>query len=187
MRKSFVAAVAALSGLGLAIGAPAKAVTLPYSTGTAAVANLGGHTPGDTLSLGSAIGALNGPGTYTLSNVSFSATNFPITPIPFSGSLADTLITLNGTSNYSVAYSLQLGAYDTITVGGNSFVAEGLKFFINPLVLTAGSNQSSIGKLTATVAAAAVPEPASWALLIAGFGGVGAMLRRRRGLPALAT
>ncbi|HEX3885936.1 MAG TPA: PEPxxWA-CTERM sorting domain-containing protein [Phenylobacterium sp.] len=30
------------------------------------------------------------------------------------------------------------------------------------------------------VATGGVPEPASWALLIAGFGGVGAMLRRRR-------
>ena len=29
--------------------------------------------------------------------------------------------------------------------------------------------------------AAAVPEPASWAMMIAGFGGVGALLRRRRG------
>jgi len=33
---------------------------------------------------------------------------------------------------------------------------------------------------------AAVPEPASWALLIAGFGGVGAVLRQRRRSAALA-
>lgn len=31
-----------------------------------------------------------------------------------------------------------------------------------------------------TISAAVVPEPASWALLIAGFGLVGAMQRRRR-------
>jgi hypothetical protein len=29
------------------------------------------------------------------------------------------------------------------------------------------------------IAAAGVPEPSTWALLLAGFGGVGAMLRRR--------
>jgi hypothetical protein len=31
-----------------------------------------------------------------------------------------------------------------------------------------------------------VPEPTTWALMILGFGSVGAMLRRRRGMPALA-
>jgi hypothetical protein len=31
-----------------------------------------------------------------------------------------------------------------------------------------------------------VPEPAAWALMVAGFGGLGAMLRRRRARPALA-
>lgn len=35
-------------------------------------------------------------------------------------------------------------------------------------------------------AAGAVPEPASWALLIIGFGAVGAMMRRRRTVPAAA-
>jgi PEP-CTERM motif len=39
---------------------------------------------------------------------------------------------------------------------------------------------------TAPVLSAAVPEPASWAMLIAGFGLTGAALRRRRPLPAAA-
>ena len=34
--------------------------------------------------------------------------------------------------------------------------------------------------------AGGVPEPASWALMIIGFGGIGATLRRRRSAPALA-
>lgn len=34
--------------------------------------------------------------------------------------------------------------------------------------------------------AGGVPEPASWALMIAGFGGIGAVLRRKRARPALA-
>ena len=33
----------------------------------------------------------------------------------------------------------------------------------------------------------AVPEPASWAMMIVGFGGVGAAMRRRRTLTAAAT
>jgi hypothetical protein len=32
----------------------------------------------------------------------------------------------------------------------------------------------------------AVPEPATWAMMIMGFGAVGALIRRRRALPALA-
>jgi hypothetical protein len=32
----------------------------------------------------------------------------------------------------------------------------------------------------------AVPEPSSWALMIVGFGGIGAVLRKRRHSPALA-
>jgi hypothetical protein len=36
------------------------------------------------------------------------------------------------------------------------------------------------GEALSNIAVAAVPEPGSWALMIAGFGGAGAMLRRRR-------
>lgn len=35
-----------------------------------------------------------------------------------------------------------------------------------------------------SIAGGAVPEPASWALMIAGFGGVGSLMRRRRALTA---
>jgi hypothetical protein len=35
-----------------------------------------------------------------------------------------------------------------------------------------------------SVTSGGVPEPAAWSLMLAGFGGLGAMLRRRR--PALA-
>jgi hypothetical protein len=39
---------------------------------------------------------------------------------------------------------------------------------------------SNAGVFFDTVSVAGVPEPAAWALMIAGFGGVGAVLRRRR-------
>ena len=53
------------------------------------------------------------------------------------------------------------------------------------------SNGTAIGQPTSNVGpvgvpiAAAVPEPASWALMILGFGGVGALMRRRRSDVAL--
>ncbi len=47
-----------------------------------------------------------------------------------------------------------------------------------------GGNGSYSGTLS--FAMGAVPEPASWAMMIIGFGGIGATLRRRRGQVALA-
>ncbi|WP_082765535.1 MULTISPECIES: FxDxF family PEP-CTERM protein [unclassified Phenylobacterium] len=83
--------------------------------------------------------------------------------------------------------------FETGTAGWNEFR------FLNGLELTAGAAQqlvlSGLGGGNASysgvitfVPTAAVPEPASWALMIAGFGGAGAMIRRRRAdsLPAAA-
>jgi len=43
---------------------------------------------------------------------------------------------------------------------------------------------SGIDNWSATINPAAVPEPATWAMLLLGFGSMGAILRRRRGLAA---
>lgn len=48
------------------------------------------------------------------------------------------------------------------------------------------SQEDSRIYLTPTALSVAVPEPASWALMIGGFGLVGAVLRRRRLVPAMA-
>lgn len=45
---------------------------------------------------------------------------------------------------------------------------------------TTGGNGSYSGAISFNAANAAVPEPAAWALMILGFGGTGAMLRRRQ-------
>lgn len=46
--------------------------------------------------------------------------------------------------------------------------------------LDGGTKATSIRVQVGDGLAGAIPEPASWALMIAGFGGVGAMMRRRR-------
>jgi hypothetical protein len=46
-------------------------------------------------------------------------------------------------------------------------------------VLTLTGNNSGVGSLAGTVSFAAVPEPATWALMILGFGLVGGVLRRK--------
>jgi hypothetical protein len=51
--------------------------------------------------------------------------------------------------------------------------------------LTTSSNSFEIDNLA--VGMAAVPEPATWAMMILGFGGVGVTMRKRRSLMALQT
>jgi hypothetical protein len=164
------------------LASPANAVSVAYTTDTATFTNLGGATPGDTLTLGNASGVFTGAGIYTVNNVSFNVTRFAVTPMPFTGTFTDTATSSFGQSPYSVDYSLQLGALDTITLGGNVFDFGGYHFVINPLALTAGVNQTVTGVLTATVTGG-VPEPTAWVMMIAGFGLVGSTLRRRSSGP----
>jgi hypothetical protein len=51
------------------------------------------------------------------------------------------------------------------------------------ITLSSGANSFEVDNL----AIAGVPEPASWAMMLVGFGGLGALLRRRRGVAAAAT
>ncbi len=50
---------------------------------------------------------------------------------------------------------------------------------------TVGADIDAVGAIS-TKPSGVVPEPATWALMLLGFGGLGAALRRRRGAPASA-
>lgn len=65
---------------------------------------------------------------------------------------------------------------------------QGNLLFVGAGLGNVGNNDYfKLSKLTVnTVAPPAVPEPATWAMMIAGFGLVGASLRRRAGKPVLA-
>ena len=43
------------------------------------------------------------------------------------------------------------------------------------------------GGWTASFTSGGVPEPATWAMMLTGFGGLGALMRRRRALSVAAT
>jgi len=70
--------------------------------------------------------------------------------------------------------ALQTYSYKFTTTGGNLSFAD-----------LAGGNQN-IGNILDNVSLSAVPEPATWAVMLVGFGGIGAAIRRRRGLATLA-
>jgi opacity protein-like surface antigen len=53
-------------------------------------------------------------------------------------------------------------------------------------VLTTSANDAASYSGTLNLSPAAVPEPATWGLMIMGFGGMGAVLRRRRQATAFA-
>jgi PEP-CTERM motif-containing protein len=74
------------------------------------------------------------------------------------------------------------GLTATSTLGG--FVLDGFssRAISNDGMGTVGTASFNNGAVA--VAAAAVPEPASWAMLIVGFGGAGALLRAKRRRPA---
>jgi hypothetical protein len=63
----------------------------------------------------------------------------------------------------------------TISAGSHTFQLNG---FLNP---PSGEGTGSLGGSVSFALAAAVPEPATWALFILGFGAIGATLRRRSG------
>lgn len=91
-------------------------------------------------------------------------------------------------------YGQTIGSGDTlfsgVPVGGTVTQLQGGCIVVNGTPLSPGEDfcGSANYKLTYTytAASAAVPEPASWALMIAGFATTGAALRRRRRVAAAA-
>ncbi|WP_409049594.1 PEPxxWA-CTERM sorting domain-containing protein [Sandarakinorhabdus sp.] len=66
----------------------------------------------------------------------------------------------------------------------NAFTLWTVSFAGTGRSVAVGSALSSFGWDDVTIGTGAVPEPASWAMLIAGFGLVGAAARRRRAIAA---
>lgn len=57
---------------------------------------------------------------------------------------------------------------------------------ITSVLFDAGANSLEISDVAAVIGATAVPEPAAWGMMILGFGGMGALMRRRRRAAAFA-
>ena len=90
-------------------------------------------------------------------------TEITFTSVDFNGTALQLISNTNTSGFFTIIpHSIVAGGPQTLTVSG-----------------TAGINAVWNGSGTFTPVTA-VPEPATWALMIAGFGGAGAMLRRRR-------
>lgn len=92
---------------------------------------------------------------FTWNAVSFQTSGGPFAPTPF---LVSARSTYSGTG---------MGGFGAFTVTNNG-AAQGA------LAINAGSTAVPLGVTDG------VPEPASWAMMIIGFGGVGALMRRRQ-------
>lgn len=105
----------------------------------------------------------NGTGSGSLSTSFSSALN----------QLTVTDLIINGTS-YAVPFT---GNGQSVTLGGIPIVS-GVLNTIRVIGFTTGDGGSYSG--TATFTAAPIPEPATWGMMIAGFGALGFAMRRQR-------
>ena len=176
MKYKLLSAVAALATV---TATPVIAQT--YSGGTGTFTGLGADqnafpgTPFDTVDLTPITGTYTGPGTYNLNGVTFIVGINSINGGTFSGALTGLTGSFGGNAfTYSVNYTINIATADTITLGGNSFQVGAQTVRINPLTLNSGADPVS-GTLSVSV-----PEPATWAMMLLGFGMVGFGLRSRR-------
>ena len=204
---SSFAVVAALMvcGAGAAQASPVTYDFSGFATGTLA----GGafatifdiFVTGDTSGV-EQLGPPFGAGTYVNGEVGFG--NPVAGPISFSITLTGLgVFTLNDPGYIFNVSPLGVGGFGSSTKGDFVHMTDpGLSGYqltgpLGPLAVSANGIQSvdtSGGNLTFdvfrdtffTASGGAVPEPASWAMMLVGFGGLGAVLRRRRATVALA-
>jgi hypothetical protein len=155
----FVDGVALDAPVGIAVS-PGKTITISNVTGS--VSNCGGCT---------ALGP-TGAGGYNLDSASFTANGSGFTPLvtSFSNLPINSLIGLfNGPS----ASVFEIGN------GGSFVVPTGATTLY---LATADGYQwnNNVGSFSAAISG--VPEPATWSIMLMGFGGLGALMRSRRKL-----
>lgn len=103
----------------------------------------------------------------------------------FSGSNADLVATITGVDQFGNPYSYIFGDDANENVNGENFffaATDSLQSIRSIGFSSTGGGFADIRQIRVGPAAvaAAVPEPATWAMMLIGFGGIGASLRRRR-------
>ena len=175
MRNHILAACA----LALAVSGASAAQAVSYTTDTASYTGLGDSigSPFDQVTFNSVTGSAFGSGTFLVNTVDFTVGINANSGGNFTGSFTNTAIVGGISMSYVVPYALTIGSSDSITIGGNDIFVNGAHVHFNALTFSNNGGGTVSGDLTATVS---VPEAASWAMMVAGFGLVGATMRSRR-------
>lgn len=104
--------------------------------------------------------------------------------VPTAGSVSASVISLSFTGGLTLASGTLNGSALTLTKVSDfvytlTLPTAGIPSITNPQKLVINGSSQGGGSYTANVTFAAVPEPATWALMILGFGVVGYSMRRR--------
>jgi hypothetical protein len=183
MKKLFLAAAAASAFIAVA---PATAATVVY----------GPMNPGGVVTLLPAgPGAVASPIAFDVTGTGDFTAVFTFTN-PFTNANANGSASFNFDPDMLIFTGGNFSGGGTVTIGGDAGVGSSIQ--VDRLGLAGGAQTLTLfGRLNSTgtppsgndfarvggsltlTQAAAVPEPATWALLILGFGAVGGILRRR--------
>jgi PEP-CTERM motif len=140
---------------------------------TGTIANISQEPPGDTTAYASVLGP-NGTATLTLGG--------PYANISFFMGSPDTYNSISFFGAGGVALGSFTGAQFTgPPANGNPALGERITFNFNGAAVQTVQFASTTNSFEFDrVGTLAVPEPATWAMMLVGFGGIGAMIRRRR-------
>jgi hypothetical protein len=175
MRNLFIGLVGAAA---LAMGSAASAtITLDNCS----MSCTGPTTNGTTTTIGYSESGLDNPFTESLQFTNTLAGLYTIS-LDTSDAAVDftSAVLSDGVNNYALGKALDDGTFELWT-RSSTLIAMG------QYTLTIMGTTSDSGALAGTVTInQAVPEPATWAMMLLGFGAIGWQLRRRRTSQALA-
>jgi len=129
-----------------------------------------GNSAGTTVAIGPGV-EFGAEYSNSLLTVDLTGTGFTITDAASDPTVANFLVTLNS-STPGLFSNVTLVSSDFNASSTNFGIGQGGEFFF------AGSPNGATS--SATFSFAAVPEPATWAMMLLGFAGIGVAMRRRK-------
>lgn len=202
MRRAIITALAsAIAGISLA-ATPAQAAIVVCAQGASCVSNTTNVNLDDFTNSATVTGnvGIGGPlVTFSSTDGNLSTNNGAATIFRTDGGLLTNLTFTILTGFTAAEFNLENGSPSSFLVeltdsGGDTFsqtlnslngsnifniVAPAGTAFTSATFTSTGGGFANFKQLRVTPAAAVVPEPASWTMMLLGFGGIGMLIRRR--------